>query len=290
MGKYKGIILAGGKATRLYPITRGVCKQLLPVYDKPMIYYPLSTLMLAGIRDILLITTPHDEASFRRCLGDGKDLGINIEYAQQASPNGLAEALLIGEKFIGDSHVCLVLGDNIFYGHDLQSMLHRAMASSGATVFAYSVKDPERYGVVEFDKDEKVVSIEEKPLVPRSRWAVTGVYFFDRQAVEISRNIKPSPRGELEITDVLRQYLLKGQLNVVPLGRGYAWLDAGTYESLIDSSLFIKTIEDRQDLKIGCIEEIAYFKGFISRDQLLMLADGFKTSYGEYLRKVAGDH
>ena len=286
MSETKGIILAGGKATRLYPITKGVCKQLLPVYDKPMIYYPLSVLMLAGIRDILIITTPQDTESFKRCLGDGSELGIRIEYAVQPKPNGLAEALLIGEKFIGSDHVCLILGDNIFYGHDFQVMLQNAMHAGGATVFAYSVRDPERYGVVTFDKNQKVISIEEKPEHPASRWAVTGIYFFDNQAVSMAKNVKPSPRGELEITDVLKSYLSKGRLNVMPLGRGFAWLDAGTYDSFLDAALFIKTIEDRQDLKIGCIEEVAYLKGYISRQQLLKIADGFKTSYADYLKRV----
>lgn len=289
MPNTKGIILAGGKATRLYPITKGVCKQLLPVYDKPMIYYPLSVLMLAGIKDILMITTPQDVESFKRCLGDGSELGINITYAQQAKPNGLAEALIIGEKFIGNDKVCLILGDNIFYGHDFQVMLQNALRTPGATILAYPVKDPERYGVVTFDKDQKVIGLEEKPAQPKSRWAVTGIYFFDQQAVAMAKNVKPSARGELEIVDVLKDYLAKGQLNVVPLGRGFAWLDAGTYDSFLDASLFIKTIEDRQDLKIGCIEEVAYLKGYITRAQLLKIADDFKTSYADYLRRVAGE-
>lgn len=289
MSNTKGIILAGGKATRLYPVTKGVCKQLLPVYDKPMIYYPLSVLMLAGIRDILIITTAQDTESFKRCLGDGSELGIRIEYAQQPKPNGLAEALLIGEKFISGDNVCLILGDNIFYGHDFQVMLQSAMHSDGATVFAYSVRDPERYGVVTFDDNQKVTAIEEKPEHPKSRWAVTGIYFFDNQAVSMAKNVKPSARGELEITDVLKSYLSKGRLNVMPLGRGFAWLDAGTYDSFLDAALFIKTIEERQDLKIGCIEEVAYLKGYISRQQLLKIADGFKTSYADYLKRVAGE-
>ncbi len=289
MAKTKGIILAGGKATRLYPITKGVCKQLLPVYDKPMIYYPLSVLMLGGIRDILIITSPQDEQAFKRCLGDGGQLGIRIEYAQQVCPNGLAEALIIGEKFIGSDQICLILGDNIFYGHDIQIILQDAMHTSGATVLAYPVKDPERYGVITFDKDNKVISIEEKPEQPKSHWAVTGLYFFDNRAVSMAKRVRPSKRGELEITDVIKEYFLKGQLNVLSLGRGYAWLDTGTYESLIDAALFIKTIEDRQGLKIGCIEEIAYLKGYITRKNLLILANGFKTAYADYLIKVAGE-
>ena len=283
----KGIILAGGMATRLYPMTKGVSKQLLPVYDKPMIYYPLSVLMLAGIKDILLITTPHDVPSFERCLGDGSPLGIRITYAVQAAANGLAEALIIGEKFINGQRVCLILGDNIIYGNDFQSKLQKASLSGGATIFAYPVSNPGRYGIVTFDKDNRPVHIEEKPTSPQSRWAVTGLYFFDEQCVAMARDVKPSARGELEITDVLEQYLRQGSLNVIPLGRGYAWLDAGTYESLIDASIFIKTIEDRQGLKIGCIEEVAYLKGFITKAQLLGLADGFKTSYADYLKRIA---
>ncbi|MBI3601374.1 MAG: glucose-1-phosphate thymidylyltransferase RfbA [Candidatus Omnitrophica bacterium] len=289
MAKTKGIILAGGKATRLYPITQGICKQLLPVYDKPMIYYPLSVLMLGGIRDILIIISPQDEESFKRCLGDGSQLGLRIEYAQQPVPRGLAEALIIGEKFIGSDQICLILGDNIFYGHDIQIILQNAMHAPGATVLAYSVKDPERYGVITFDKNNKVIAIEEKPKQPKSHWAVTGLYFFDNRAVSIAKRVRPSKRGELEITDVIKEYFLKGQLNVLSLGRGYAWLDTGTYESLIDAALFIKTIEDRQGLKIGCIEEIAYLKGYITREKLLSLANGFKTAYADYLIKIAGE-
>jgi len=283
----KGIILAGGRATRLYPITKAVCKQLLPVFDKPMIYYPLSVLMLGGIRDILIITSPGDVNAFQKCLGDGSQLGINIQYAQQAVPRGLAEALIIGKDFIGKDRICLILGDNIFYGNDMQRIFGKIARSQGATVLAYSVKDPQRYGVVAFDKQGKVTSIEEKPQKPKSRWAITGLYFFDNQAISMAQRVSPSKRGELEITDVIKAYLKKGRLNVVSLGRGYAWLDTGTYDSLLDAGLFIKTIEERQGLKIGCVEEVAYLKGYITRKELLNLVDGFKTSYGDYLKKVA---
>jgi len=289
MVKTKGIILAGGSGTRLYPITKGVCKQLLPIYDKPMIYYPLSVLMLGDIKDILIITTASDEGSFKKCLGDGSQLGINISYAVQTAPRGLAEALIIGEKFIGQDNVCLILGDNVFYGHDIQSILREAIHHPGATILAYPVNDPQRYGVVTFDAQGKVTSIEEKPKNPKSRWAITGLYFFDNQAPAIAKKVSPSKRGELEITDVIRAYFEKGQLNVKSLGRGYAWLDTGTYESLIDAAMFIKTIEDRQGLKIGCIEEVAFLKGYITRQELLGLADEFKTSYAQYLKKIAGE-
>lgn len=283
----KGIILAGGRATRLYPVTKGICKQLLPVYDKPMIYYPLSVLLLAGIRDILIISTPEALPQFNGLLGNGTDYGIEISYAQQPEPKGLADAFIIGEKFIGTDRVCLVLGDNIFFGHGLSDMLKEASAQNeGATVFGYYVKDPQRYGVIEFDRNNHVISIEEKPTHPKSHWAVTGLYFYDNSVVEIAKKVKPSKRGELEITDINNAYLQKKRLNVQLMGRGYAWLDTGTYDSLIDASLFIKTIEDRQGLKIGCIEEIAYRMGFIDAEQVRKFANQINTSYGEYLKKI----
>jgi glucose-1-phosphate thymidylyltransferase len=283
----KGIILAGGKATRLYPVTKGVCKQLLPVYDKPMIYYPLSVLMLTGIRDVLIISTPDALPRFKDLLGDGTDYGIKISYAEQQEPKGLADAFLVGEKFIGTDRVCLVLGDNIFFGHGLSDILKDAVAEKeGATVFGYYVKDPQRYGVIEFDKNNHVISIEEKPTHPKSNWAVTGLYFYDNCVVEIAKGVKPSKRGELEITDVNNAYLSKRQLKVQLMGRGYAWLDTGTYDSLIDASVFIKTIEERQGLKIGCIEEIAYRMGFIDASQVKILANQINTSYGEYLKRI----
>jgi glucose-1-phosphate thymidylyltransferase len=284
----KGIILAGGRATRLYPITKGVSKQLLPVYDKPMIYYPLSVLLLAGIKDILIISTKEVLVQFKRLFSSGEELGINIEYAEQDEPRGIAETLIIGSDFIGDSNVALILGDNIFFGHGISDILQEAATQTeGATVFGYYVKDPERYGVIEFDDNKKVVSIEEKPETPRSNWAITGMYIYDNHVVDIAKSIKPSGRGELEITDVNKAYLKEGLLKVKLLGRGYAWLDTGTYDSLIDASIFIKTIEERQGLKIGCVEEIAYSMGYISRDDLLNLAGQIKTSYGEYLKKIA---
>jgi len=284
----KGIILAGGKATRLHPITKGICKQLLPIYDKPMIYYPLSTLMLAGIKDILIISSPDYIDNFRWILGDGKNLGIRLSYEIQNQPNGIAEALLIGEKFINGSPVALILGDNIFYGDALRAILKNASAvNHGATVFAYYVKDPQRYGVVTFDKNFRVRSVEEKPVQPKSNWAVTGLYFYDKHATDYAKKLKPSKRGELEITDLNKLYLSKKKLHVELLGRGYAWLDTGTYDSLINASLFIKTIEDRQGLKIGCIEEIAYRMKYINAKQLGCLATGIKTSYGDYLNRIA---
>ncbi|MCK5178218.1 MAG: glucose-1-phosphate thymidylyltransferase RfbA [Candidatus Omnitrophica bacterium] len=287
MAKTKGIILAGGKATRLYPITKGVSKQLLPIYDKPMIYYPLSVLMLAGIRDILLISTPDALPSFKQLFGDGTDLGIKITYAVQKEPKGLADAFIVGEEFIGDDPLALILGDNLFFGHDLYEILKQGVGKPGATIFAYYIKDPKQYGVVELDKDNRVISIEEKPKNPKSNFAVTGLYFYDNQVVNIAKSIKPSARGEIEITEVNNAYLKMKQLSAVELSRGYAWLDTGTHDSLLDASAFIKTIEDRQGLKVGCIEEVAYRMGFIERSQLLKLADQLNANYGDYLRSIA---
>jgi glucose-1-phosphate thymidylyltransferase len=288
----KGIILAGGSATRLYPLTRTVSKQLLPVYDKPTIYYPLATLMLGGIRDILIISTPRDLPMIAGLLGDGKDLGISLSYREQANPGGIAQAFVIGADFIGTSSVCLILGDNIFYGNDLISALERSTElQEGAKLFAYHVHDPERYGVVEFDGEGRALSLEEKPRAPRSNWAVTGLYFFDHTVVDIAKGLTPSARGELEITDVNLEYMRRGQLSVARLGRGVAWLDSGTYDSLLAASQFVQTLELRQGLKVACIEEIAYAKGFIDEPQLLQLANRYSNSpYGAYLRQCASHY
>ncbi|MDC3123537.1 glucose-1-phosphate thymidylyltransferase RfbA [Gammaproteobacteria bacterium] len=284
----KGIVLAGGSGTRLHPITRGVSKQMLPIYDKPMIYYPLSVLMLAGIREILVISTPEDLPNYRKLLGDGSDFGLHLTYAEQPSPDGLAQAFLIGEEFIGDDSVCLILGDNIFYGYGFSAMLRTAVDRvSGATVFGYHVHDPERFGVVEFNAEGKVLSVEEKPAQPKSNYAITGLYFYDNRAVEIAKGINPSHRGELEITDVNRAYLESGELNVSLMGRGFAWLDTGTHDSLMEAGQFVQTIERRQGLKVACLEEIGYRNGWLSEGRLAIQAQKLeKTGYGQYLLRV----
>ncbi|AZZ99591.1 glucose-1-phosphate thymidylyltransferase RfbA [Pseudoalteromonas sp. R3] len=289
MIKRKGIILAGGTGSRLFPITHGISKQLLPVYDKPMIYYPLSVLMLAGIKEVLIITTPEDLESFKRLLGDGSCFGIELSYAVQPKPEGLAQAFIIGEEFIGNDPVCLVLGDNIFYGQGFTPKLHAAMShQTGATVFGYQVKDPNRFGVVEFDKDRNVVSIEEKPSVAKSNFAVTGLYFYDSNVVEMAKKVKPSDRGELEITTLNQMYLEKGELNVELLGRGFAWLDTGTHDSLLEAAQFVETIEKRQGFKIACLEEIAFYNKWLSKEQIQGIAEKYgKNSYGDYLKEIS---
>lgn len=285
----KGIILAGGHGTRLFPITIPISKQLLPVYDKPMIYYPLSTLMLAGIREVLIISSPEELPRFQKLMGDGSDWGISLQYAAQAEPRGLADAFIVGEQFIGDDSVCLILGDNIFYGHNLWKMLaDSAKTNDGAIVFGYYVRDPERYGVIEFDNDGKALSIEEKPAAPKSNYAVVGLYFYDNNVIQVAKTIKPSGRGELEITDVNNEYLKRGKLRVKLMGRGYAWFDTGTHESLVDASMFAKTVEERQGLKIACVEEVAYRMGYIDKEQFRVLGQTLsKSDYGKYIVNIA---
>ena len=287
----KGIILAGGSGTRLYPITKGVSKQLLPIYDKPMIYYPLSVLMLAGIQDILIITTPEDKESFERLLGDGSQFGVRLQYAIQPSPDGLAQAFIIGEEFIGDSNVCLVLGDNIFYGQGFTPMLKQAVArAKGATVFGYQVKDPERFGVVEFDEQKRAISLEEKPTHPKSHFAVTGLYFYDNEVIQIAKQVKPSDRGELEITTVNQMYLERGDLSVELLGRGFAWLDTGTHASLLEAAQFVETLEKRQGYKVACLEEIALNNGWLSKEQVLKIGQSMsKNDYGQYIISLVNE-
>ncbi|MGV2840942.1 glucose-1-phosphate thymidylyltransferase RfbA [Vibrio cyclitrophicus] len=284
----KGIVLAGGSGTRLYPLTRGTSKQMLPIYDKPMIFYPISTLMLAGIRDILIITTPEDQAGFKRLLGDGSDYGVNFEYKVQPSPDGLAQAFIIGEEFIGDESVCLVLGDNIYWGHGFSEMLRNAAnKKDGATVFGYKVQDPERFGVVEFDASKKVISIEEKPENPKSEFAVTGLYFYDNDVVSIAKSIEPSERGELEITSINQKYLTEGKLDVELLGRGFAWLDTGTHESFLEANIFVATLEQRQGFKVACLEEIALNNGWLTKEQVLNSSEAMKKNgYGKYLSEL----
>jgi glucose-1-phosphate thymidylyltransferase len=290
MKNYKGIVLAGGSGTRLFPMTKGICKQLLPIYDKPMIYYPLSVLMLAGIRDILIISTPDDTPVFEKLLGDGKQLGISISYKVQEKPNGLAQAFILGEEFIGNSNICLILGDNIFHGPGFEKLLKSAVKSDNATVFGYYVKDPSRFGVVEFNTEGKAISIEEKPKNPRSNYAVTGLYFYDNSVVDIAKKLKPSRRGEYEITDINKEYLKQGKLNVEVLGRGFAWLDTGTPEALIDAANYVKTVQDRQGLMIACLEEIAYNKRYITRSDLIDLYNTMSNSeYGKYIYNLTYD-
>ena len=289
MKKWKGIVLAGGVGRRLHPITKAVSKQLLPVYDKPLIYYPLSVLMLAEIRDVLIITTPEDQQSFRKLLGDGSNFGLHLQYSQQAKPNGLAEAFIIGEDFIGNDNICLVLGDNIFYGQGFKSILNKAKnRDSGATIFGYQVTEPERFGVVEFDDQNKAVSIEEKPKIPKSNYAVTGLYFYDNKVIEIAKQVQPSKRGELEITDIIQKYIEKDEIYVEDFGRGFAWLDTGTNESLMSAGQFVQVIEERQGLKIACLEELGYRNGWISKEKLIEIANILDNSpYGKYLKFVA---